>query len=215
MSYRLAYIDEQEASLSNFYSHFKNDYELTMIKVEETSTIEAILKECFDNEVDAIVTDYKLEEEGNVNFNGDKLFNTIKTKYPHFPVIMLTSWEPEAIDHMENVHLIYNKDILNGENGDEFKVFNSKIISNIKNYYKKIEYTDSRIAVLVDKRDNAELDLVEEEELTKLYMLYDELHPDGKEIPTNLIQKGAITQLNDFVSEAKEILEELKKINKK
>lgn len=215
MSYRLAYIDEQEASLSNFYSHFKDDYELTMIKVEENSTIEAILKECFDNEVDAIVTDYKLEEEGNVSFNGDKLFNTIKIKYPHFPVIMLTSWEPEAIDHMENVHLIYNKDILNAENGDEFKVFNSKIISNIKNYYKKMEDTNSRISVLVDKRDNVELDLAEEEELTKLYMLYDELHPDGKEIPTNLIQNGAITQLNDFVSEAKEILEELKKINKK
>jgi len=215
MSYRLAYIDEEQQSLSNFYSHFKDFYELVMIEVDESTTIESILNQCFDKETDAIITDYNLIEGGEVGFNGNELINTIKDKYPHFPVIMLTSYEPDAINHMENVHLIYNKDILNGTNGEEFKVFNSKIITAIKNYYKKIEDTDSRIGVLVEKRDNAELDLAEEEELTKLYMLYDELHPDGKEIPTNLIQKGAITQLNDFVSEAKEILEELKKINKK
>lgn len=215
MSYKLAYIDEQEASLSNFYSHFSNDYELLMIKVDENSTVESILQECFDNEVDAIVTDYKLEEEGNVSFNGDKLFDAIKTKYPHFPVIMLTSWEPDAIDHMENVHLIYNKDILDGKNSEEFSVFKSKINSTIKNYYKKFDDTNSRISELIDKRNGSSLEIAEEEELTKLYMLFDELHPDGKEIPVNLIQRESITQLNDFVNEAKEILEELKKINKK
>lgn len=215
MSYKLAYIDEQEASLSNFYSHFSNDYELVMIKVEANSTIEKILQECFDNGVDAIVTDYKLEEEGNVSFNGDKLFDAIKTKYSHFPVIMLTSWEPDAIDHMENVHLIYNKDILDGKNSEEFSIFKSKINSTIKNYYKKIEDTNNRIHELIDKRNASKLEITEEEELTKLYMLYDELNPDGKEIPANLIQRESITQLNDFVIEAKEILEELKKINKK
>ncbi|MGV3697221.1 hypothetical protein [Flavobacterium sp.] len=215
MSYRLAYIDEQEASLSNFYSHFSNDYELLMIKVDANSTVELILQECFDNEVDAIVTDYKLEEEGNVSFNGDKLFEAIKTKYPHFPVIMLTSWEPDAIDHMENVHLIYNKDILDGKNSEEFSIFKSKINSTIKNYYKKIEDTNHRISELISKRNDSKLEISEEEELTKLYMLYDELHPEGKEIPANLIQRESITQLNDFVNEAKEILEELRKINKK
>ncbi|MFP9097759.1 hypothetical protein ACLI09_01790 [Flavobacterium sp. RHBU_24] len=215
MKYRLAYIDEQETSLSNFYSHFNSEYELIMIKVDKDSTIDSILEECFENEVDAIVTDYKLEEEGDVNFNGDKLFNTIKSKHPHFPVIMLTSWEPDAIDHMENVHLIYNKDILDGKNSDEFTIFKSKINSTIRNYYKKIEDTNNRIGELVDKRNSSSLEIPEEEELTKLYILNDELHPDGKEIPANLIQKESITQLNDFVSEAKEILEELKKINKK
>lgn len=215
MSYRLAYIDEQEASLSNFYSHFSNDYELLKIKVDAISTIESILQECFDNEVDAIVTDYKLEEEGNVSFNGDKLFDAIKMRYIHFPVIMLTSWEPDAIDHMENVHLIYNKDILDGKNSEEFSIFKSKINSAIKNYYKKIDDTNSRINELIDKRNGSSLEIAEEEELTKLYILYDELNPDGKEIPANLIQRESITQLNDFVNEAKEILEELKKINKK
>ncbi|EHU1298006.1 response regulator [Acinetobacter baumannii] len=215
MSFKLAYIDEQETSISNFYSHFADDYELLTIKVDKNSTIESILEECFKANVDAIITDYKLEEEGNVNFNGDALFNAIKKIKPHFPVIMLTSWEPEAIDHMENVHLIYNKDILDGKSKEEFDLFNSKICHNIKNYYKKIDDTNERISILVDKRIKTDLTVSEEEELTKLYMLYDELHPEGKEIPSNLIQKESITQLNDFLNEAKEILVILKKINEK
>ena len=91
----------------------------------------------------------------------------------------------------------------------------SKINSTIKNYYKKIEDTNHRISELISKRNDSKLEISEEEELTKLYMLYDELHPEGKEIPANLIQRESITQLNDFVNEAKEILEELRKINKK
>ncbi len=215
MKFKLAYVDEQETSISNFYSHFSSDYEILIIHVNNTSSIDSIIDECFNNDVDAIITDYKLEEEGNVDFNGDTLFNTIKSKYPHFPVIMLTSWEPEAIDHMENVHLIYSKDILDGNSADEFNIFNSKITHNIKSYLKKIEDTSERISYYIDEREKRKLEILEEEELTKLYMLYDELNPDGKEIPTNLIQRESITQLNDFLNEAKGILDELRVINEK
>lgn len=213
MKFKLAYVDEQETSISNFYSHFSNDYDLLIIHVNEGSSIDSIVDECFNNEVNAIITDYKLEEEGNVDFNGDALFNAIKSKHPHFPVIMLTSWEPEAIDHMENVHLIYSKDILDGESADEFNIFNSKITHNIKSYFKKIEETNEKISFYVDERSKRKLEIYEEEELTKLYILYDELHPEGKEIPTNLIQRESITQLNEFLNEAKGILNELRNIN--
>lgn len=213
MKFKLAYVDEQETSISNFYSHFSGDYELLIINVNGESSIDSIIDECFNNDVDAIITDYKLEEEGNVDFNGDALFNAIKSKHPHFPVIMLTSWEPEAIDHMENVHLIYSKDILDGNSVDEFNIFNSKITHNIKSYFKKIEDTNDRISYYIDEKNKRELDILEEEELTKLYILFDELHPEGKEIPTNLIQRESITRLNDFLNDAKGILEELRVIN--
>lgn len=215
MKFKLAYVDEQEASISNFYSHFSVDYDLLIIHVDSQSSIESIINECFNNEVDAIITDYKLEEEGNVDFNGDALFNAIKNKNPHFPVIMLTSWEPEAIDHMENVHLIYSKDILDGNNIDEFNIFNSKITHNIRSYFKKIEDTNEKISYYIDEKNKRKLDIWEEEELTKLYMLHDELHPDGKDIPTNFIQRESITQLNDFLNDAKKILDELRAINEK
>ena len=79
--------------------------------------------------------------------------------------------------------------------------------------YKKIEDTNSRIEQLVEKRNDAGLEIFEEEELTKLYILFDELNPDGKDLPANLIHRDSISKLNEFVSETREILEELKKLN--
>ena len=215
MNYRIAYIDESDSWINTFYHTFKNDFEVFKFKVDNNSTVDSLIKELYTQHLDAIVTDYLLEEEGGVWFNGNKIVSLIKQHHPHFPLIMLTSHQPEAISHSDDVHIIYSKDIISGENEKELEVFKSKMISNISSYYKKIEDTNMRIAQLVEKRNIKGLEILEEEELTKLYMLYDELNPDGKEIPTNLIQKESITQLNEFVKEAKDILAELKKINKK
>ena len=67
------------------------------------------------------------------------------------------------------------------------------------------------IEELVEKRNNNDLEPKEEEELTKLFILLDELEPEGKDIPANLIKDEAITKLNQFVSQTREILDELKK----
>ena len=218
MKYKIAYIDEDKGWINTFYQTFKNDFDILRIEVNPESSIESILDLLLSSELNAIVTDYLLEENAEVPFNGNKIVEEIKKIKPHFPIVMLTSFPTQAIGHTDDVHIIYNKNILSVENDrekEELEVFKTKIQSNISNYYKKIEDTNTRIGKLVDKRNNTDLDITEEEELTKLYMLYDELHPDGKEIPTNLIQRESITQLNDFVNEAKEILEELKKINRK
>lgn len=215
MKYKLAHIDENLGDMSNFYQYFKNDFEILRIQVTDQSTIESIVKEAFENNVDAIVTDYKLEGEVGVDFNGDKIFDFIKSKRPHFPVVVFTSHEKDAIDFLEDVHIIYDKIILDGDHPDEVGHFVLKLKANIQRYYSKIENTEKEIENLVAKKNAEGLNPSEEEALTKLYILMDELDPEGKELPANLIQSGAITKLNDFVSQTKEILEELKKANKK
>ncbi len=213
--YKIAHVDENAAAINNFYQNFKKDFEIFKIKVDANSTIDLIIKEAFDNKVDAIVVDYMLDEEGDVDFNGNAIFDRIRNNRPHFPIVMLTSHEPQAIDHMEDVHIIYSKDILDGESEDELEIFKTKLKSNIERYYSKFKNTEKSIEELVKKKNEVGLEPPEEEVLTKLFILMDELDPEGKELPTNLIQSGTITKLNDFVSQTKEILEELKKANKK
>jgi hypothetical protein len=215
MNYKIAHIDESAQSISNFYHSFKSDFEIVKIQVKEGSTIDSIINLAFENEIDAIVVDYMLDEEGDVDFNGNLIFEQIRLFKPHFPIVMLTSHEPQAIDHMEDVHIIYSKDILDGESEEELQIFKSKIKSNITNYYKKIDDTNKKIEELVEKRNNGSLEILEEEQLSKLFILFDELNPKGKDLPSHFIQRESITQLNEFVAEAKEILGELKKINKK
>ncbi|MEO5642570.1 MAG: hypothetical protein ABIQ40_05875 [Bacteroidia bacterium] len=215
MKYNIAYIDENDGWLNTFYQTFKGDFNILKIKVDAQSTVESIAGVLKQSDLDAIVTDYLLEEEGDVSFNGNKIVDEIKKTRPHFPIIMLTSHEPQAINHMDDVHIIYGKSILDGESEEELEIFKTKIKSNIERYYSKIKSTEKDIEVLVAKKNATGLEPSEEEALTKLFILMDELDPDGKELPANLIQSGTITKLNDFVAQTKEILDELKKANKK
>lgn len=215
MKYSIAYIDENDGWLNTFYQTFKNDFEILRIKVDSKSTVSSIVEELSKHKLDAIVTDYLLEEEGDVSFNGNKIVDEIKRLRPHFPLIMLTAHEPQAINHMDDVHIIYGKSILDGESEEELEIFRSKIKSNIERYYSKIQSTEKGIEELVKKKNEVGLEPTEEEALTKLFILMDELDPEGKEMPANLIRKESITKLNDFVAQTKEILEELKKANKK
>lgn len=215
MKYNIAYIDENDGWLNTFYQTLKSDFNILKIKVDSQSTVKSITEILKQNALDAIVTDYLLEEEGEVSFNGNKIVDEIKKTRPHFPIIMLTSHEPQAINHMDDVHIIYGKSILDGESEEELEIFKTKIKSNIDRYNSKIANTEKEIENLVAKKNSDGLEPAEEETLTKLFILMDELDPEGKELPANLIQSGTITKLNDFVSQTKEILEELKKVNKK
>lgn len=218
MKYRIAYIDEDKGWINTFYQTFKNDFDIERIEVNPESTIEAILALIQSNDLNAIVTDYLLEENADVSFNGNKIVEALKKVRPHFPIIMLTSFPTQAIGHTDDVHIIYSKDILTVENNkaqEDLDVFKTKIQSNISNYYKKIEHTNTRIEQLIEKRNNQGLDITEEEDLTKLYILFDELNPEGKDLPANLIHRDSISKLNEFVNETKEIMEELKKLNQK
>lgn len=216
MKYRIAYIDEDKGWINTFYQTFKNDFEILRIEVNPESSVESILSQLLASDLNAIVTDYLLEENAEVPFNGNKIVEEIKRIKPHFPIVMLTSFPTQAIGHTDDVHIIYNKNILSVENDrekEELDIFKSKIQSNISNYYKKIDDTNFKIEQLVEKRNNDGLEISEEEELTKLYILFDELNPDGKDLPANLIHRDSISKLNEFVSETREILEELKKLN--
>ena len=216
MKYRIAYIDEDKGWINTFYQTFKNDFDILRIEVNPESSVESILNQLLESDLNAIVTDYLLEENAEVPFNGNKIVEEMKKIKPHFPIVMLTSFPTQAIGHTDDVHIIYNKNILSVENDrekEELDIFKSKIQSNISNYYKKIDDTNLRIEELVVKRNDVGLEIFEEEELTKLYILFDELNPEGKDLPANLIHRDSISKLNEFVSETREILEELKKLN--
>lgn len=211
MKYKLAYIDEDDGWLNTFYQTFKGDFKILRIKADSTTTLDSIVNTIFENEVDGLVTDYLLDETGEVDFNGNNIVDAVRNYKPHFPAIMLTSYEPQAISQTEDVNIIYGKDILDGDNEKRLEILGVKIKSNIDRYYSLIQNTESRIEELVEKRNNNELEPNEEEELTKLFILLDELEPEGKDIPANLIKNEAITKLNEFVSQTREILDELKK----
>ena len=209
MKYTILYIDEDPSWIHQVYQYFKDDFIVEKLLVDKNTSIENILEPIKQSKIDCIVTDYLLDETGEVDFNGNIIVDEIRKLKPFFPITMLTAHEPEAVDNTEDAHIIYDKDSLNEEN--KLKIIISKIKSGIESYYSKIENTENRITELVKKRNEGKLIPKEEEELTKLFILFDELEPEGKGIPANLITTESITKLNEFVNQTKEILENLKK----
>jgi hypothetical protein len=218
MKYKIAYIDEDKGWINTFYHTFKNDFEIERVLIDSSSSVDSILGNLFSIGINAVVTDYLLKENADVSFNGNKIVEELKLLRPHFPVVMLTSFTSQAINHSNDVHIIYSKDILTIEDEkdeEELDVLRKKISSNISNYYKKIENTNNDIEKLIEKRINEGLSVSEEEKLTKLFILFDELNPEGKELPANLVDRNSISKLNEFVNETKEVLKQLKKLNPK
>ena len=209
MKYTILYIDEDPSWIQQVYQYFKDDFIVEKLLVNKSITVENILETIIQSKIDCIVTDYLLDETGEVDFNGNIIVDEIRKIKPFFPITMLTAHEPEAVNYMEDAHIIYDKDSLNDEH--KLKILISKIKSSIDGYYSKIENTEKRIEELVKKRNEGKLEPLEEEELTKLFIQLDELEPEGKDIPANLLTTESISKLNEFVNQTKEILNELKK----
>lgn len=209
MKYTILYIDEDPSWIQQVYQYFKDDFIVEKFLVDKSSSIDNILKTISQSKIDCIVTDYLLDETGEVDFNGNIIVDEIRKIKPFYPITMLTAHETDAVDNTEDAHIIYDKDSLNEES--KLKIIISKIKSSIESYHSKIENTENRIIELVKRRNEGKLEPKEEEELTKLFILFDELEPEGKDIPANLITTESITKLNEFVNQTKEILEKLKK----
>ena len=78
MKYKIAYIDESPQWINTFYQSFKSDFAITRIQVNSDTSISSLIDEIFSNEIDGVVTDYLLNEEGEVDFNGNKVIEAIK-----------------------------------------------------------------------------------------------------------------------------------------
>ena len=63
MKYRIAYIDEDKGWINTFYQTFKNDFDILRIEVNPESSVESILNQLLESDLNAIVTDYLLEEK--------------------------------------------------------------------------------------------------------------------------------------------------------
>src|SRR5690606_981426 len=111
MKYKIAYIDEDKGWINTFYHTFKNDFDVTRIEVNSESSVESILVNLQESDLDSIVTDYLWEESAEVPFNWYKIVEDINRTRPPFPIAMLTSYPSQSIGHTDGVQIIYRKDI--------------------------------------------------------------------------------------------------------
>lgn len=210
--YKIGYIDEESQWVDRFTLRLKDAFDIIIFKLTPETTLDNILQQIDKSDLDCLIVDFELKEADIVQFNGDEVIDSLRAKYPYFPVFIITAKEEEdVLGQVEDNDIVRLKEELDKKPAILIQRINNKINS----YYQDIHEAEKTIQSLIAKKNTQEgLSLPEEELLTEKYLFLEKINPAEKTLPGNLIQPESITKLNEFVSDTKQILAELKKIQK-
>ena len=202
--YRIGYLDEDEGYQAKFYQAFKNEFDIKILHIENINNVYDVLRFINDEELDALVVDYRLADSGQLTFNGDSVVDLINSQKKYFPLVMLTSYAQDAIAHMEDVYIVKDKE----EIESSANLFLKQLETAIDRYQTKIITAENKIKELSEKKV---LSIQEEEELLRLHIFMNEVDPEANQLPASLLTSSAINNISDLVKESKELLSILKK----
>lgn len=105
---KVAYIDEEAGWQSTAYSALSGNYNVT---IPETLPLKVsdIWGEIDD--VQVAIIDFKLNGSGYLSYTGDDVVREIHKHNKHFPVIIITSYEDNAIQECTEVQTIRGKEM--------------------------------------------------------------------------------------------------------
>ena len=183
---------------------FKNEFDIKILPIENINNVYDVLRFINDEELDALVVDYRLADSGQLTFNGDSVVDLINSQKKYFPLVMLTSYAQDAIAHMEDVYIVKDKE----EIESSANLFLKQLETAIDRYQTKIITAENKIKELSEKKV---LSIQEEEELLRLHIFMNEVDPEANQLPASLLTSSAINNISDLVKESKELLSILKK----
>ncbi|MCG3701527.1 hypothetical protein L5F41_05380 [Aliarcobacter butzleri] len=211
MRYKLGYIDENPGARIDFNGFFEDTYDVHLFDINEETTLESLVDDMVNAELDLIVVDYELSGDGVLDFDADQLIERFTKLKPYFPYIILTYNRDDALDHIHDANIIYDKEEDMIERPESFK----KIIKyNIDDYINKINKNKRLIEELSLKKNKEGLDTQEEEIFSRALMFENDLDPKIKDLPTHMTNLSEVTKINSFLKETQEIKLMLEKILK-
>ena len=206
---KLGYLDENKGNRNTFYRIFKKDFEVIMLDdFEKVFTLDLLLKEIDKQEIQVLAVDYKLEDSGVVQYDGDQVLEAINEHKRYFPVFMMTSYVDAAIHKVNNTFLVNDKDVLSDLKIVE--LLKSQIAGSVESYNRIVSGIEQRTKELETKQ-NTGLSKAEETELLNLHVELNKIDPISNPLSPDKMQTEAIKDLRDTVALSEKILRSLRK----
>lgn len=204
--YRIGYVDEDEGQRNSFYHFLKDDFEIILFEINEDSSEETIVEDIFTAGLDILVLDFRLDESGVVDFNSDSLVEQIQKRNLHFPLVILTSHEIDALDHLSDANLVNGKDEMLG---GKVKVFIQKLNKIATGYKSKLNDTKVKLEGLEKKRTEGSLLPAEEDEYVRLNTFIDETITAEDRISRSFYSEDTNTKLDELINKTEELLNKI------
>lgn len=206
---RLGYLDEDKGNRNTFFRVFKKDFEVIML--EDNSkllSVDMVLAEIENLKLDVLAVDFRLADSGWVPFNGDEVVKAIWDKRRYFPVFMLTSYVNNALEKMENVFLVNDKDGLS----DSTMVVQLKkqISSSVDTYHRIIDEKNKRLRELVEAQKSGQMKDEEEKELLRLNVEMNYMDPNSNPLTPDMMQTSSVKELHELVDLTRNLVKSIK-----
>lgn len=209
---RLGYLDEDKGNRNTFYRVFKKDFEVIMLDDNtRLNSADMVLDEIDRLELDVLAVDFRLADGGWVAFNGDEVVRVIWNRRRYFPVFMLTSYVNNALEKMDNVFLVNDKDCLS--NNDSISLLKKQISSSVETYHRIIREKEEQLKQLVEKQKAGELTDKEEMDLLALNVEMNNIDPGSNPMSPDMMQTKSINDLHEMVDLARTLLKSIKEGN--
>ena len=206
---RLGYLDEDKWNRNTFFRVFKKDFEVIMLDDNsKLLSVDMVLAEIENLKLDVLAVDFRLADGGWVPFNGDEVVKAIWDKRRYFPVFMLTSYVNNALEKMENVFLVNDKDGLS----DSTMVVQLKkqISSSVDTYHRIIDEKNKRLRELVEAQKSGQMKDEEEKELLRLNVEMNYMDPNSNPLTPDMMQTSSVKELHELVDLTRNLVKSIK-----
>lgn len=204
--YRIGYVDEDYGQRNSFYHFLKDDFEVVLFDITEAIDSNLLAERILDSSLDILVLDFRLDETGLIDFNADELVEKIQEVNKHYPLVILTSYEVDALDHIPNANLVNGKDEMLGAKIDIFK----QKLNRIANTYKtKIESSTGELEQLEKKREAEGLTPSEEDRYVELNNFLDKTVSAKGHISRSFYSEDTNRRLDELINKTEQLLKKI------
>jgi len=162
--YKIGYVDGEIGFRSFFHQALKDEFEVKLFDITEDTPVNWLVEEIFTSNLDVLVFDFQLDDV--VDFNANQLIKVIQERNLYYPYIVLAAHVEDALDKLENVHLVNAKDQM--EYPDKLELFKQKLKKIASVYKDKVDGSFTELKKLEDKRISFGLTPIEEDRYVDL-----------------------------------------------
>lgn len=208
--FRLGYLDDDKGIRTTFARQFEKDFEIVMFQdMDKISSLEDLLNALEEERLDALAVDYLLSGNGVLSYNGDEVVSFLEERKKFFPVFMVTSHVGDALDKMNDVFLVNDKEDLSVENLRLNLI--DKVKKAVESYHRRVDSIEEKARELeVKQKSEVGLTNAEEQLLLKLHMELNSIDSKANPISAELLQTSSLKDLAELVKNSRTLLDSIK-----
>lgn len=166
IQYKIGYIDEDINQVKLYRRKLRDfGFEVVGYEFHKGITLEELMKQVYNSDIDLLMIDFRLNESNIVPFNGDAVEREIYEKKPLFPHIIFTNKADQAEPDVDDLKIIFDKEIVfssDDENENpQTKHFIDTLNKSIEQYKRYISKRKDIISKLLEKEQNDTLNTEE------------------------------------------------------